>query len=87
MLYKMLKNIAVQMKGYTLSEKDQLSLIAYVHEFKSACDAYGILGSTVMWLLNQFLTDVVDVAVTSRVTLMSSAIMISQERIEVLFRR
>lgn len=38
-LYKMVREIAVQMKDCSFFEKDRMQVIALLHEFKPACNA------------------------------------------------
>lgn len=52
-LYKMAKKIAVYLKDRTFSGKELISVIAFLLEFKLACDACKMHESKAMWLLKK----------------------------------
>lgn len=69
----MTKKTAVQMKDYTFSGIDRISLIALLQQLDSACHVYGIHVSTAIRLFMQFLTDPAETVLKAEVTLSNSA--------------
>lgn len=55
-LEKLAKKIAVQMKDRIFSGKYLMSVVAFLQEFESACDARGIHEGDTVWLFKQFIT-------------------------------
>lgn len=52
---KMAKNAAAQMKDLTFSGKCQVSIIAFLQDNRTACDACNMQEGPAMWLFNPYL--------------------------------
>lgn len=72
-LHRMVNRLAVQMKDGAFSGKDSTLVVAFLQEFKSACDAGRLYGSAALCLFNQLLTGRAEAEVKVRVTLKISA--------------
>lgn len=53
-LNRITNNTAVQMKDRNFSGKDSVSIIAFLPDFKAACDACNFHESTAVWLLKHY---------------------------------
>lgn len=65
----MVKNFVMQIKNRTFFEEDPISLVAFLHKFRSACDTCGVFDVVEMFLFNQSLTDRDETAVSGLVAL------------------
>lgn len=70
-MYRMAKSTAVQMEDRKFSEKNQISVITFLQDFKLVYNVRGIHERATMWLFKQYLTRLARAAVKSRVILPS----------------
>lgn len=71
-LHLLTKKTAVQMKGRTLSGTASISIIAFLQDFKSACDTCNRHEVAAMWLLEKLLTGPVEPTLKSKICLPNS---------------
>lgn len=69
----MAKKIMVLMKCSSFPGKNQMSVIAFLKEFNSACDAFKIHEATAMWLRKHYLHGPVEATVRMRATITTTA--------------
>lgn len=71
-LHWMAKKTAIQMKDRMFSGKNSRSVIAFIQDFKYACDACKMYEGATVWLFKQFSTGLAEAAVKSRICLPNS---------------